>query len=308
VPGKGMRAMTALLATAALALSVGAAAGGPRLEVRPQKLDFGSMKRGEKLRKVLYVRNAGDRPLVIDQIRPSCTECIVDQPPLRPLSPGQEMELPITFLASDLPGDHTAYVTFQTNDPVEPLKRVYLSVTIEPTKLPRLSLSSEALDLGVVLAGEPALCSAELANAGDAPLLVKDLTAAPGVERLGELPTQIAPGARYELKLRLRPEAAGPLKGYVTLMTDDPERPVLTVPIGGYAATQEQVERLVHGVLVAPLDGAARVTNSAGAPVRVSVNPSPVRTTLAPGQSVVLRQPVGEPLIVSLELPSERSR
>jgi hypothetical protein len=260
VRAKGRRVLAAILIAAALALSVGATAGGPRLEVRPQKLEFGSMKRGEKLRKSLYVRNGGDRELIITKIRPSCTECVVDQPPLRPLAPGQEMELPVTFQASDLPGDHTAYITFETNDPLEPLKRVYLSVTIEATKRPRLTLRADVIDLGVVLAGEPAECSVELANAGDAALRVKDFSAAPGVERVGELPTEIAPGAGHDLKLRLNPDAAGPVKDYVTVVTDDPERPVLTVPIQGYAATREQVGRLLRGVLVAPEGGAARVT------------------------------------------------
>ncbi len=303
-----MRVVAAGLLAAALALQMGAAAGGPRLEVRPQKLEFGSMKRGQKLRKVLTVRNAGDRELVITKIRPSCTECVVDQPPLRPLAPGQQMELPVTFLASDLPGDHTAYVTFETNDPVEPLKRVYLTVTIEATRRPRLTLGAEAVDLGVVLAGRPAECSIELANAGDGPLSVSDVTTAPGVEPVGAVPKQLAPGARHALELRLAPEVAGPVKAYVTLVTDDPERPVLTVPIAGYAATREQVERLVRGVLVAPEDGAARVTNGAGAPVQVSADGAAQPTTLAPGQSVVVRPTGPGPLAVRIELPSERSR
>ncbi len=275
----------------------------------PQKLEFGKMKRGQKLRKVLTVRNAGDRELVISKIRPSCTECVVDQPPLRPLAPGQQMELPVTFVASDLPGDHTAYVTFETNDPVEPLKRVYLTVTIEATVRPRLTLGAEAVDLGVVLAGQPAECSVELTNAGDGPLSVSSVTTPPGVEQVGEAPKEIAPGARHALKLRLKPDAAGPVKAYVTLVTDDPERPVLTVPISGYAATREQVEALVHGVIVTPEDGgAARVTNRTDSPVRVYVGPLSTRWTVDPAQSVVLRWPGPGAFTVSVELPPERSR
>jgi hypothetical protein len=303
-----MRVLTAMLTAAVLAALAVAAAGGPRLEVQPQKLEFGSMKRGEKLRKVLTLRNTGQGDLVIQKVRPSCTECIIDQPPLRPLPPGGQMELPVTFLASDLPGDHTAYVTFETNDAVEPIRRVYLTVTIEATKLPRLALGAAVVDLGVVLAGEPAECTLAVTNAGDAPLHVKDVTAPPGVEREGEPPKEIAPGARFELKLRLATPPAGPLKSYVTLVTDDPERPVLTLPIGGYAATREQVEALVHGVIVTPQDGVARVTNRTGGAVRAYVDASSVRTTLEPGRSAEIRQPGGGPRLVSIEFLSEGSQ
>ena len=311
------RVMAVAVLAGALVLALGAAAGGPRLDVRPQKLEFGTMKRGEKLRKVLTVRNAGDSQLTIEQIRPSCTECIVDQVALKPLAPGQEMELPVTFLATDVPGDHTAYVTFHSNDPAEPLKRVYLTVTIEATKLPRLTVTPAAIDLGVVLAGQPAACTVALANIGEAPLHVTGFTAAPGVERDGELPNEIAPGARHELKLKLSPDAAGALKAHVILTTDDLETPVLTVPIGGYAATREQIEGLVHGVLVAAeAPQSARVTNRADGPVQVSVVGAAGGTALAPGQSVLVRAPGPGPLAVQLELPaspagqtpSERSR
>ncbi len=306
--GKGMRVLAAGLLAAALVLQLGAGTAGPRLEVSPQKLEFGSMKRGQKLRKVLTVRNAGDRELVISKIRPSCTECVVDQPLLRPLAPGQQMELPVTFVASDLPGDHTAYVTFETNDAVEPLKRVYLTVTIEATKRPRLKLSAEAVDLGVVLAGQPAECSVELANAGDGPLSISSVTTPPGVEQVGEVPKEIAPGASQALKLRLEP-AAGPVKAYVTLVTDDPERPVLTVPIGGYAATREQVEALVQGVVVTPEDGGARVVNHAGRLVDVSTSSAPEWTPLGPGKSTAVRAQADGSLSVTLVMPSqERSR
>ena len=286
------RLIVAVLLCGTLAVAMGAAASGPRLEVQPQKLEFGTMKRGEKERKVLYVRNAGDSQLTIEQIRPSCTECIVDQIPLRPLAPGQGMELPITFLASDVPGEHTAYVTFHSNDPVEPLKRVYLTVTIEATKLPRLTVEPAVIDLGVVLAGEPATCTVKVANIGDGPLHVTDLTASPGVERAGELPKEIAPGARQELKLKLSPGDAGMVSAHVVLTTDDLDKPVVTIPIQGYAARREQVEGLLHGVLVTSVTPeTARVTNHADGPVQVSVAGSPERTALEAGQSVVVRAP-----------------
>ena len=113
----------ALAASLCLAAS---AAAGPRLEVRPERMDFGSIKRGEKKQKTVRLYNAGDARLVIEQIRPSCAECVVDKVPTEPLDPGQEFSLPVTYLAAALPGTYTAHLTLHTNDPAEPLKRVYL--------------------------------------------------------------------------------------------------------------------------------------------------------------------------------------
>lgn len=61
------------IVVAALAVLLGGvcppsgAAVGPRLEARPEKMDYGSIRQGEEVRKVFLLRNTGDKTLVIEQ-------------------------------------------------------------------------------------------------------------------------------------------------------------------------------------------------------------------------------------------------
>ena len=144
--------LSVALAALLLALPVHAAGEkGPRLEVRPERLDFGTMEHGAKRQRTLHIRNVGDAELVIEQIRPSCPECVVDRDVPGPLPPGARLDVPVSYSAVDVPGKHTAHLTFHSNDPVEPLKRVFLDITIlKPDDASSLEVEPARIDLGII--------------------------------------------------------------------------------------------------------------------------------------------------------------
>lgn len=288
--------LTLAVGAACLLGTASTAGAGPRIDVRPDRINFGTMKPGERKRRVVRLRNAGDATLRIDQVRPSCAECIVDPIDVRSLAPGAGVDLPITFEAANVPGRQTAFVMLETNDPNTPLKRITITADVLPKgDAPRLELDRARLDAGVVLAGEPVTRRIEMRNTGQAPLLIRECTAGAAVS-LGEKPVQRLPaGGKAILTLTIRSDTPGLLQSHVTIATNDPERSTRTVPVTGYVATAAQVARLMRGVSVTPERDAGpegrlravRVTNYETTPVHAVGPASPGRRVrIGPGEAV----------------------
>jgi hypothetical protein len=271
--------------------------------VHPQKLDFGLIKKGEKRRRTCLLRNTGDAPLVIESIRASCAECMVDTQPTMALDPGEEFELPITYLATAVPGKYTAHVTFHTNDSVEPLQRIFLDVEIaERGATPRVEIEPETLDLGIVIAGERVEWGLKVRNAGGGELRLEDIVSSPFIS-VGNRPGgSLAPGEEQRLSLTVAGAPAGVFRGHIAVATNDPERRTVTVPVSGYIATREQVNRLLRGVHVTALRSEAEprelravlVTNNDESPVWLSAAEAeggPLE--VPPGESVGVAIPAG---------------
>jgi hypothetical protein len=282
---------------------------GPRLSVEPERLQFGTLDRGERATRTLRLENTGDAELTVEDIRPSCAECMVGDLQARRLAPGERFELEVTFVAVDVPGDHTAHLTLTTNDEGERLRRVYLDVTIEAVETPRLAVEPRGIDLGVVMAAREVETAIELHNVGGAPLTISGSTTGPDLQVVGELPAELAPDARASVKLRIGPPAPGVLRSHLSLATNQPQQRVVTVSLTGYAARREQVEDLLGGLHVRLTgDGAVEAVNRADGVAWMGA--SGAIRLIPPGQR--LRLPVapaatGERirLIVELPLPDE---
>lgn len=247
-PSKRRRAVALLPVVLAFCLGL-EARGGPRMETIPERMDYGTVKQGEKKRKIFRIRNAGDADLVIEQIRPSCAECMVDRVKVKRLEPGREIELPVTYHAAAVPGKHQAYVTLHTNDPTDPLKRIYLVVNISAQAAkPRLEVDLERIDLGIVISGKPIAQSVVLRNTGTATLQLRKCTTSPGIALGTKLPQALGAGKHIAAKVLCTWSRKGVMRGHISIVTDDPTRSVLTIPVSGYVADREDIVPLLRGI------------------------------------------------------------
>jgi hypothetical protein len=275
------------------------ASAAPKLELRPESLDFGSIQKGEKVRKTIQVRNAGDADLVISVVRASCAECVVDKIKDKTLKPGEEIQLPVTYDATAVPGKHPAYLTFETNDPADPFKRLAIDVEIVARSAPSLEFEPASIDVGIIRFGASAEVPLRLRNDGEAALKFEEFSASPGIA-LGAQPGELAAGKQEELKLKIAPNEPGIYQAHVTIATNDPNLPVATIPVRGYVASREQLDRLLAGILIVSERDAAqdgrllliRIFNHSGIAVTVRRSGEKVERngpeTVEPGQSIIL--------------------
>jgi len=100
---------------------------------------------------------------------------------------------------------------------------------------PAIRAAPEALDLGVLQLGGPAV-EGEIAlrSVGDADLLVSGLRLSPGSNGftlLNEAPGPLAPGQSAPLRIRFDPAELGVHEDNVIVQSDDPARPTLSLPL-----------------------------------------------------------------------------
>lgn len=85
------------------------------IEWLEQTKDYGKITEGQKLEVSFRFKNTGDKPLVIESVRPSCG-CTVADPPKEPVAPGAEGEIKGAFDSNGKNGAQhkTIYVNANT--------------------------------------------------------------------------------------------------------------------------------------------------------------------------------------------------
>ena len=95
-------------------------------------------------------------------------------------------------------------------------------------------MPAEGVAFGEIAAGEAAERTVELRNASGSPVAVSLVKGCCGAE--AELsPMRIGPGGGAKLTVRLRPPLPGEFSKHVRIFCDDPESPVVVVPVTGAA-------------------------------------------------------------------------
>jgi Protein of unknown function (DUF1573) len=77
--------------------------------------EYGKINEGQKLEVLFRFKNTGDKPLIIESVRPSCG-CTVADPPKEPIAPGEEGEIKGSFDSNGKNGQQhkTIYVYANT--------------------------------------------------------------------------------------------------------------------------------------------------------------------------------------------------
>lgn len=77
---------------------------------------FGKIQEGQKVALSFRFKNTGDKPLVIESVKPACG-CTVADYPKQPLKPGEEGEITGEFDSQGREGQQHKEITVTTNTP-----------------------------------------------------------------------------------------------------------------------------------------------------------------------------------------------
>ncbi|HKQ62614.1 MAG TPA: choice-of-anchor D domain-containing protein [Candidatus Polarisedimenticolaceae bacterium] len=196
-------------------------------------------------------------------------------------------------------GTYEAQLELASNDPLRPVLAVRTALTV--LAAPNLRVSADLLEFGNVFLGQAAPRSLQLENTGSAPLTVSVLT-----DRAEFVPTAtsfvLAPHASAELRVVFAPAAAGPSAALLALASDDPDRPLLELPLAGTGVEPPQLELAPPAFDVTLLGGQQRLetlvlANAGRGPLDLALHvaPSgsfltvePAAGSLAPGESLAV--------------------
>ncbi len=226
-------------------LAVGFAAGprllnasrspAPNLTITPPVAAMGHVAEYAALTRIVWLRNTGRAPLVLEHVTTSCGCTTTDAPTT--IAPGQQAPLTVHFNSRDKRGPiHERVHLFLADHPDQPLDiplsgDVARDLTVTPTQF----------SLGTVRGGERRQIAMTLTRSDGQPLDVRPDPASPlfstQTRRVSDRETRVV--ATFTI-----PPTSGPRQDTLALRVDCANLPILNVPVeytvaGAYRLSQE---------------------------------------------------------------------
>jgi hypothetical protein len=234
IKGMDMRLHLPVVALLATLFIASLACAAPELGVEQGSYNFGSVTQGKKVQHTFFIRNTGDAPLQIKQITAACG-CTAVKPSSSLILPGRTAEIQVTFDSSDFSGKVEKTVMMATNAGKLPS----YTFTMQGTVIDPLEASPRQLSLGALAAGTAKQATITITNRTSS--TVKLLSVNVSSNSLNIKTTikkgEIKPGetGTVEVSVTPRPEAKI-MSGYLHIVTSDPQKKEITVPVYGSAA------------------------------------------------------------------------
>ncbi len=145
---------------------------------------------------------------------------------------GSTQPLEARFDATGLtPGNFQAEIHIASNDPDEP--QVTVPAHLHVIGIPDIAVSKTSLDFGQVFIGGSRQQSLDVTNQGTDVLSLSGVTAAPADFSVPGAGFSLQPGQKRTLTVTFSPQSAAVIPGSLQIASDDPDQPLLTVPLQG---------------------------------------------------------------------------
>lgn len=156
-------------------------------------------------------------------------------------APGNSSQVQVTFNSAGIIGGvHQAKMVVQSNDPVDEALKIPLAMTV--IGVPDIHLPQSSIDFGAVYQGEGAIQELIIANTGSDVLSISSIVSSNPKFIIPNSPFQIAPGSQQVLELQFNTNQTGIHTGVLTISSNDPDQPVVTVPVTGQVITSALLE------------------------------------------------------------------
>lgn len=219
----------------------------PLFELDPDTLDFGTIDEGQSATRSFVVRNIGNVPLTVFEVKlaqgttPEFMPAAAAQLPAV-LNPAEELSVDVTYVGTT-PGDdggNVEVVTDGWDDPNTAVSEtVGLVALVATSRGPDINPFPPAVNFGTVaIMGTPALRILSLQNVGNAPLTIQSInlnaaTAELSMDSPPATPLVLDPGNSVDLRVNYAPVDAGQDMGEIAVVSDDRDEGDLRIPLNG---------------------------------------------------------------------------
>ena len=219
------RMKTTLLALSILLLALPAIAAAPRAVVEKPVVDVGKVKKGEPIRHAFTVRNRGDAPLEISEVKPSCGCTVAEYDDV--IAPGGSGRVEVVVETDSFGGGIAKSVTVFTNDVANPKINLVVKALVREPVVARpgyarfMTVQGQAVDSNV-----------QTISATDGSEIEVLSVSSPYPYLKATYSREEGGPWRVELSLD-RGAPAGPMADYVVVTTDHPEQPQVKIAVSG---------------------------------------------------------------------------
>lgn len=211
----------------------------PRIEVKPISLDFGFVDTGKMVTRTFDIKNVGSAELELQKLyiaSPGKDFSLQDTAgtwPLR-LAGQQSVTIKVGYQPSDAGAD-IGEVWIENTDPNKPKERVLLQ---GQRSEPNLVVNPTRLDFGGVPPQKSRSLPLILSNRGGAKLTITQMVKETGSDPVFSFvtpptPIVIEPGDSITVATFYAPKDKGMNQGTIVISSDDPDSPVIKVPMLG---------------------------------------------------------------------------
>ncbi len=219
------RVKISILALSFVLVALPAIAAAPRAVVEKPVVDVGKVKKGEPIRHEFVIRNAGDAPLEISEVKPSCGCTVAEYDKV--IAPGATGRVKMVVETDSFGGGIAKSVTAFTNDVTNPrLNLVVKAIISEPV------VARPGYARFMTVHGQPADPNVQTVSATDGSE-IEVLSVASPYSFLEATHRREEDGAwRVELSLD-RGAPVGSLADYVVVTTNHPEQRQVKIAVSG---------------------------------------------------------------------------
>jgi uncharacterized protein (TIGR03437 family) len=217
----------------------------------PTTIDFGGQTPPQWVDQGVPVSSTGTGPLTISATsvsNPAFT--LLNKQPALPLPAGSVWILKVRYTPSGA-GSQSGILTIASNDVSQPQLAISLNAQAFTSPVPNIRADA-ALNFGNAAVGSPLDLTFNISDAGSAPLAVTSVSSSTAVFTVTApvLPFAVAPLADQHVTVRFQPGAAGVMSGTLTINSNDPVHPNVTVAVSGNGVATVQLPHVNSGGVV----------------------------------------------------------
>ncbi|MCS6999962.1 MAG: DUF1573 domain-containing protein [Candidatus Kapabacteria bacterium] len=223
-----MRCASVYLVVMILTAAIGAAQ--PKLEiVGGDTYNWGQVKpSANPLKGTLRIKNAGNQPLEIKGVKPSCG-CTATKLEKNTLEPGEVTSIDVSLNIGSATGPVTKTITITSNDPNNETKIVWLKADV----VRALQLSMPYIAFSDLSLGKQSTASITVKNNSTENITCFGFEGSAGLIVTPKGKVELKPGEEFKLSATLVPDTEGYFSGTAKFSTSHPDFPVVEIPVYG---------------------------------------------------------------------------
>jgi Protein of unknown function (DUF1573)/HYDIN/CFA65/VesB-like, Ig-like domain len=206
-----------------------AATASPRIAVEQPTFDFGTIQQGKRVEHLFSIRNKGDSPLIIKNVRPSCG-CTAASVTSSVIPAGGRGGIKASFNSANFSGTVQKTVAVGSNDPTIPTSML----TLRGKVVQELQIEPRQMNLGRMKVDTTFRKNLVITNRGNRIVKIASVSSSLShVEARAER-TLLKPGESSTILVSISPRSGERLlSGYLRIVTDNPDKPQILVPVYG---------------------------------------------------------------------------
>ena len=227
--------LVSLSGCAGITTSTGKQAARSLFQLTPTAVNFGKVSVGKQTTQAVSVSNSGTVPVNITQATLSNTQFSLAGATLpMALAVGQSGTITVA-VDPTAAGNLTGTLTVTGDGNSSPVVANLSATGVSGGAQPQLSVAPSSIDFGTVSNGQKSSANLVLNNAGSADLTVSMMTVTGSAFGISGIttPKTISAGQSAQVTVTFSPTATGAVSGNISIVSNDPTNPTLSVPLTG---------------------------------------------------------------------------